>query len=68
MANMNSKKIMIKISKDTGETLIETDGFDGFSCLDATKSLQEKLGTTIFDENKEEIYNDNNLHINEVSS
>lgn len=38
------KKIIAKISKKTGAVSIETQGYQGADCLEATKKLEDGLG------------------------
>ncbi len=42
------KTIMILIDK-TGQVAIQTHGFDGHSCKDATKALESGLGVVLSD-------------------
>ena len=39
-----SRRILVKISP-TGEIIVEADGFQGKGCVDATKAIEEALGT-----------------------
>lgn len=38
------KKILVKISRKTGAVSVETEGYEGASCLEATRKLEEGLG------------------------
>lgn len=38
------KLISARIDKKTGKVTIETQGYEGASCLEATKALEEGLG------------------------
>ena len=51
------KTVKITISK--GQTKIETSGFSGSACQDATKKLEAALGQTLTDTPTEEMYNEN---------
>lgn len=42
------KTITILIDK-TGQVTIKTHGFDGYSCKDATKALEQSLGIVLSD-------------------
>jgi hypothetical protein len=51
------KTIRAKINKKTGKVTIETEGYEGATCLDATKKLEEGLGLKEPDrELKQEFY------------
>lgn len=39
-----SRSIIVKVSP-TGEITVEAEGFKGKSCIDATKAIEEALGT-----------------------
>lgn len=39
-----SRRILVKVSP-TGEIAVEADGFQGKGCVDATKAIEEALGT-----------------------
>ena len=39
-----SRRILVKVSP-TGEITVEADGFQGKGCVDATKAIEEALGT-----------------------
>lgn len=39
-----SRRILVKVSP-TGEIVVEADGFQGKGCVDATKAIEEALGT-----------------------
>ena len=49
---MKTIRVIIK----NGETRIETSGFVGSSCQDATRSLEAVLGKTVTDTPTEEAY------------
>jgi hypothetical protein len=51
-------KIIIDIPLD-GETTIETEGFHGRQCKDATKAIEQALGDTTSDANKREFFQAN---------
>lgn len=46
------KKIMVVLNKQTGEVHVETEGFHGASCQDATEQLERLLGV---DRSQEEL-------------
>lgn len=58
------KKITVTVSKN-GETTIETEGFVGASCQEATQPLEERLGVTTSDVPKEELYQSDFHYIKE---
>ena len=39
-----SRRILVKVSP-TGEIIVEAVGFQGKGCVDATKAIEEALGT-----------------------
>ncbi len=39
-----SRRIVVKVSP-TGEIAVEAEGFKGKGCIDATKAIEEALGT-----------------------
>ena len=39
-----SRRILVKVSP-TGEITVEAEGFKGKSCVDATKAIEEALGS-----------------------
>lgn len=41
-----SRRILVKVSP-TGEITVEAEGFKGKGCIDATKAIEEALGTRI---------------------
>jgi len=49
------EKVKVIIDKN-GQVKIETEGFKGKSCLDATKELEELLGLVVEDKKKPEYY------------
>ena len=49
-------KIIEVIVSPSGETRIETKGFSGTGCKDATKQLQAALGATVSDKATAEMY------------
>ena len=38
------RKILIHFNQVTGEISVEAEGFEGFSCLEATQPFEEALG------------------------
>lgn len=50
-----SKKIIVRIAKD-GATTVKTEGFEGTACKDATKQLEQALGTVTDDQPTQEMY------------
>lgn len=53
------KEIVIKFSLTTGEAQVETKGFKGQSCADATKFLKDTLGECTDFKKKAEWYEKN---------
>jgi valyl-tRNA synthetase len=43
---MSSKFIKFRINKKTGALTLQTEGFQGAECLEATKKIVEDLGLT----------------------
>jgi hypothetical protein len=39
-----SRRVLVKVSP-TGEITVEAEGFRGKGCIDATKAIEEALGT-----------------------
>lgn len=62
-----SKTIQITISPK-GETKIETQGFTGSSCQDATRALETALGSKTSDTMTSEYYTASNEHTNEIEN
>ena len=58
---MKTIRVIIK----AGDTRIETSGFSGTSCQDATRSLEAALGKTVTDTPTEEAYADNSQNQNQ---
>jgi len=52
---MNDRYIEVLIAPD-GTVKITTEGFTGASCEEATRALEEGLGTKTSDERTEEFY------------
>ena len=49
------KKIIVTIAPD-GSTTVETSGFKGKSCQDATRQIEQALGAVVSDTKKPEFY------------
>jgi hypothetical protein len=49
-------KTMTLLISPKGETTIETNGFDGHSCLEASKFLEQALGKTATEQLKSEYF------------
>jgi hypothetical protein len=62
-----SKTIQITISPK-GETKIETQGFTGSSCQDATRALEAALGAKTSDTLTGEYYATSNEQTNEIEN
>jgi hypothetical protein len=62
-----SKTIQITVSP-TGETKIETAGFSGSSCQDATRELERALGVTTDEQLTGEYYTETNEQQNEIQN
>jgi hypothetical protein len=62
-----SKTIQITVSPK-GETKIETNGFSGSSCQDATRELERALGATSSESLTGEYYTASNEQTNEVQN
>jgi hypothetical protein len=62
-----SKTIQITISPK-GETKIETQGFAGSSCQDATRALEAALGAKTSDTMTSEYYTASNEQTNEIEN
>jgi hypothetical protein len=62
-----SKTIQITISPK-GETKIETTGFSGSSCQDATRALEAALGATTSETFTGEYYTATNDQTNEIQN
>lgn len=52
---MGQKKIIVRVTK-TGQTTVETSGFVGKECQDATKQLEAALGTVESEQATPEMY------------
>lgn len=62
-----SKTIQITVSPK-GETKIETNGFTGSSCQDATRELERALGVVSDEQMTGEYYTDSNEQKNEIQN
>lgn len=62
-----SKTIQIIVSPQ-GETKIETSGFSGSSCQDATRELERALGAVTDEQMTGEYYTESNEQQNEVQN
>jgi hypothetical protein len=62
-----SKTIQITISPK-GETKIETQGFTGSSCQDATRAMEAALGSKTSDTMTSEYYTASNEQTNEIEN
>jgi hypothetical protein len=62
-----SKTIQIIVSP-TGETKIETTGFSGGACKDATRELERALGAVTDDQLTGEYYTETNEQQNEIQN
>ena len=56
-----NKTITIIIAPD-GKTIIETDGYSGSSCREASRFLEEALGTGTIEHLKPECFFDENIN------
>ena len=62
------EEIVLKFNTKTGEATVETKGFKGGKCADASKFLKETLGTMTKDVLKQEFYEKNTELENVVQS
>lgn len=53
------KEIILTFQIDTGEVIIEANGFKGRSCKDATKFLETSLGECTSFKRKKEYFEEN---------
>ena len=61
-----TKTITIIVAPD-GKTKIETDGYTGSSCRDASRFLEDTLGTGTVERLKDEYFCDEN-HVEEIEA
>lgn len=59
-------KIVQVVVSPTGGTKIETTGFEGASCQDATRELERALGATTDEQLTNEYYTQNTSEQNEL--
>ena len=61
------KKIILKFDKKTGEATIETIGFKGSSCKNATEFLTKSLGQVTDFQQKAEWF-EANIELNDINT
>jgi len=52
------KRILVNISKDGSKVTVETDGYRGAACKEASEALLGALGETVSNKEKAEFYQD----------